>query len=121
MTAPVSGPIDLEGQTAVVTGAAGGIGAATCEALARHGADIVATDLDEDRLAAVAEAVEAHGQDCETVACDGSDSDSPLARRTTVRQVGAGFPPASPHGWKSWRSRRWVNVTPSSRISNRFR
>jgi NAD(P)-dependent dehydrogenase (short-subunit alcohol dehydrogenase family) len=81
MTAPVSGPIDLEGQTAVVTGAAGGIGAATCETLARHGADIVATDVDEDHLDDVAASVEAHGQRCETVACDVSDPDDVRALR----------------------------------------
>lgn len=75
MTAPVSGPIDLEEQTAVVTGAAGGIGAATCEALARHGADIVATDVDESRLDAVVETVESHGRQCVTVACDVSNPD----------------------------------------------
>ena len=81
MTAPLSGPIDLSGQTAVVTGAAGGIGAATCEALARHGADVVATDVDEDRLETVAEAVESHGGACETVACDVSDPDEVRALR----------------------------------------
>ena len=81
MTAPVSGPIDLSGQTAGVTGAAGGIGAATCEALARHGADVVATDVAEDHLDAVVEAVEGHGQSCETVACDVSDPEDVRALR----------------------------------------
>ncbi|WP_281271289.1 hypothetical protein [Haloplanus salinus] len=37
MTAPISGPIGLSGTTAVVTGAAGAIGRATCAALARGG------------------------------------------------------------------------------------
>lgn len=81
MTAPVSGPIDLTGQTAVVTGAAGGIGKATCEALARHGADVVATDVDEGRLDSVVEAVESNGRTCETVACDVSDPDEVAALR----------------------------------------
>ncbi|MEF8840376.1 MAG: SDR family oxidoreductase [Haloarculaceae archaeon] len=81
MTAPVSGPIDLEGQTAVVTGAAGGIGRATCEALARHGADVVATDVDADRLDAAVEAVEGQERACETVACDVSDPDDVRALR----------------------------------------
>jgi NAD(P)-dependent dehydrogenase (short-subunit alcohol dehydrogenase family) len=54
------------GKVAVVTGAAGGIGRATCERLAREGARIVAVDLEqaalEPVLAAVAEAgSEAHG------------------------------------------------------------
>lgn len=41
----VSGPIDLRGQVAVVTGAAGGIGRACAEALMREGVDIVIIDL----------------------------------------------------------------------------
>jgi NAD(P)-dependent dehydrogenase (short-subunit alcohol dehydrogenase family) len=57
-----SGPADLTGETAVVTGAAGGIGRATCMSLAREGADIVATDLDDERLAETARLVEAEGQ-----------------------------------------------------------
>ena len=81
MTAPVSGPIDLTGQSAVVTGAAGGIGKATCGALARHGADVVATDVDEGRLDSAVEAVESHGRTCETVACDVSDPDEVEALR----------------------------------------
>src|SRR5438874_7580684 len=39
---------------AIVTGAAGGIGAATCRVLAREGARVVVTDLDLDRARAVA-------------------------------------------------------------------
>jgi NAD(P)-dependent dehydrogenase (short-subunit alcohol dehydrogenase family) len=81
MTAPVSSPIDLAGRTAVVTGAAGGIGRATCEALARHGADVVATDVDEDHLDQAVEAVESHGGECETVGCDISDPDDVAALR----------------------------------------
>jgi NAD(P)-dependent dehydrogenase (short-subunit alcohol dehydrogenase family) len=38
--------LDLTGKTAVVTGAAGGIGAATCRALARRGAAVVVSDRD---------------------------------------------------------------------------
>ncbi|MDR9430647.1 MAG: SDR family NAD(P)-dependent oxidoreductase [Natronomonas sp.] len=50
MTAPVSGPIDLSGTKAGVTGAAAAIGRATCEALAQEGADVVATDVTDDGL-----------------------------------------------------------------------
>ncbi len=45
MPAPNSGPADLSGQVAIVTGAAGDIGRAVCIRLARAGADIVAADL----------------------------------------------------------------------------
>ncbi|GAA3934620.1 SDR family NAD(P)-dependent oxidoreductase [Actinoplanes auranticolor] len=44
----------LTGRVAVVTGAAGGIGAATARRLAEEGAHVVAVDLDEDRARAVA-------------------------------------------------------------------
>ncbi|MBC7267563.1 MAG: SDR family oxidoreductase [Streptomyces sp.] len=49
------------GRTAVVTGAASGIGAATAERLAREGAAVVLADVAEDRGAAVAERVTASG------------------------------------------------------------
>jgi 3-oxoacyl-[acyl-carrier protein] reductase len=42
---PVSGPARLDGKTAIVTGAAGGIGRATSLALADAGATVVATDI----------------------------------------------------------------------------
>ena len=43
----------LTGKAAVVTGAAGGIGAATARRLAEEGVHVVAVDLDEDRLRAL--------------------------------------------------------------------
>ena len=45
-------------RVALITGAAGGIGAATARALAQHGMRLVLTDSDGDRVAAVAEAHE---------------------------------------------------------------
>lgn len=45
MRAPISGPIDLTGKAAIVTGAARGVGQATCLALAREGANVVACDV----------------------------------------------------------------------------
>lgn len=51
----------LENRAALVTGAAGGIGAATARALARAGARVLATDVDETRVLQVAEAIVADG------------------------------------------------------------
>ena len=48
----------LEGKTALVTGAAGGIGHACCAALAGEGARVVCSDVDEQRTAAAAISVD---------------------------------------------------------------
>jgi len=45
MRAPISGPIDLSGKVAIVTGAAQGIGQAVCKSLIREGAKVVACDV----------------------------------------------------------------------------
>lgn len=52
---------DLTGRSALVTGAAGGIGSAVVEALADAGAAVLVTDLDKDTAAAVAERISANG------------------------------------------------------------
>ncbi|MGC4812986.1 SDR family NAD(P)-dependent oxidoreductase [Micromonospora sp. DT228] len=54
---------DFTGATAVVTGAASGIGAALAHALAGRGTDLVLLDRDADRLDAVAAAVRADHPD----------------------------------------------------------
>jgi len=53
---------DLRGKTALVTGAASGIGKATALAVAKRGADLVVCDVDETGLAATAAAIEALGR-----------------------------------------------------------
>ncbi len=87
MATPISSEIGLEGRTAVVTGAAGGIGTATCESLAHEGADIVATDVDESGLTSTEERVEGHGRTCKTVVCDVTDADHVTALRETAFEV----------------------------------
>ena len=64
----------LAGRWAVVTGAASGIGHETSLALARAEANIVALDLDVERLAATVQLIEAMGQRCLPFGCDVSDA-----------------------------------------------
>ncbi len=47
----------VDGKVAIVTGGASGIGAACAATLAREGAKVVVTDLDEARGRAVVEAI----------------------------------------------------------------
>jgi NAD(P)-dependent dehydrogenase (short-subunit alcohol dehydrogenase family) len=61
---------ELEGKVAIVTGAAGGIGAASARALAVAGASVVVADLNFDGAQSVAEALEADGWRATAVAVD---------------------------------------------------
>lgn len=55
------GPLVAD-RVALVTGGAGSIGAASCLALADHGADLVVADLDPKRVAETVDAVESRGR-----------------------------------------------------------
>jgi NAD(P)-dependent dehydrogenase (short-subunit alcohol dehydrogenase family) len=48
----------LEGKTAIVTGAARGIGRATAELFAAHGARVVLSDIDEEPTRAAADEIQ---------------------------------------------------------------
>lgn len=76
MVPSISGQVDLSDQTAVVTGAAGGMGEEICGALSAEGADIVAADIDTDGLDPVVEAVESNGRTCDPLHCDVTDPSS---------------------------------------------
>ena len=64
----------LQGKVGVVTGAAQGLGRTIAVAMAEEGADIVACDIQADKLADVAGEIEARGRQCLPVSCDVSDS-----------------------------------------------
>ena len=64
---------DLTGRSALVTGAAGGIGAAVAHALADAGAAVLVTDLDADAAAAVAGRISSTGGRAAGAALDVQD------------------------------------------------
>ncbi len=63
----------LEGKVAFLTGAGSGIGRAGALALAREGAQVIVTDLDEDRATSVAAEIVAAGGWAEAMALDAGD------------------------------------------------
>ena len=76
----------LEGKTAIVTGAAGGIGRAICVAFSNAGADVVAADVDED---GIEETAGLCAGDALAVRCDvssGEDAEATVA--TAVKRFG---------------------------------
>ncbi|GAA5052187.1 SDR family NAD(P)-dependent oxidoreductase [Nocardia callitridis] len=64
---------DLTGRSALVTGAAGGIGSAVAEAYAAAGATVLVTDVDGDAAASVAQRLRAAGGKADSAALDVRD------------------------------------------------
>jgi meso-butanediol dehydrogenase / (S,S)-butanediol dehydrogenase / diacetyl reductase len=63
----------VAGRVVVVTGGAGGIGAAACRAIAAEGGKVIVGDLDSDRAGAVVETITAEGGEAAAVAVDVTD------------------------------------------------
>lgn len=74
----------LEGDTALVTGAASGIGRGIAQALAREGARVVLTDNDAGRGEPIAAALKTEGHDARFIAADLATAEGPatLLQRT---------------------------------------
>src|SRR5215472_7027698 len=75
------GLFDLTGRTALVVGAASGIGEASAHALAAFGARAVCADVDADGAARTAGAIRAEGGAAESLRLDLCDPDSVIAAR----------------------------------------
>lgn len=64
----------LEGKVALITGATGGIGAATAELFAQEGARLVITDVAQEPLQKLARCIEAGGAEVATALLDVSSA-----------------------------------------------
>jgi NAD(P)-dependent dehydrogenase (short-subunit alcohol dehydrogenase family) len=75
---------ELQGKTAVVTGAGSGIGAGIARAAARAGMNVVVADIDRERAATVAQDIISGGGDALAVAVDVSKLESVQALRESA-------------------------------------
>jgi len=92
--------MSFKGKTAVVTGAASGIGRATAEALALGGARVVLGDINEEAGEAVAGALQVRGADVQFIRLDVTQPDSVQAfRDAALKRYGQVDILASVAGW----------------------
>lgn len=110
-------PMDLAGRTAVVTGAAGGIGLALTERLIAAGMSVVMADIEEETLAREATRLESDGASVLGVLTDVRDPDAVEALRDQALSVygsvhvlcnNAGVAPGGPMAETTPADWRWV-------------
>ncbi|MDM0085387.1 SDR family NAD(P)-dependent oxidoreductase [Variovorax sp. J31P179] len=75
---------ELAGRIALVTGGASGIGAKTCDVLARRGAWVVVVDFDLPGAQRVADSLRDHGVECLALSADVTD---PTAMEAAISQT----------------------------------
>ena len=74
-------PLDLDGKVALVTGAAGGIGAGIAEVLGDAGAMVVIADIDEARARQQADVLAQAGAKAEAIGVDLAEGELAARRR----------------------------------------
>jgi len=72
--------VRLENKTAIITGAAGGIGAAIAHAFARESASVVCVDINGEVLQQVVNKIEAQGGKAQALEAD-------IGKETTAREA----------------------------------
>jgi rhamnose utilization protein RhaD (predicted bifunctional aldolase and dehydrogenase)/NAD(P)-dependent dehydrogenase (short-subunit alcohol dehydrogenase family) len=92
----------LAGQVAVITGAAGGIGAATAKAFAAAGAEVALLDVDAEKAAVIAKAI---GGAAFAVACDVTDAASVDAAFARIAERFGGVDIVVSNAGAAWQGR----------------
>lgn len=113
------------GKTAIVTGAGSGIGRATATRLAKEGAQVIATDIVQDRLDDLASELSAYNVSCvtgdvseaDTIDAIMSKADGKVDVLANVAGIMDGFLPAAEVDDATWERVFLVNVTAVMRLT----
>ena len=113
----------VEGKVALVTGGASGIGKGCAEALAREGATVVITDIQDDKGPGVAAEITAAGGRCEYLHHDVTSEDEWIAVAGEIDRrhgrldilvnnagIGLGSPSITSMSLADWRRQQAINV-----------